>query len=215
MGKPSMTTSQRTPFLAEVLESSPIPESRLEYFRARLKIRLYSMIQNRFRALQNERGFSKIELARRLGKDPGQITRWMNSPGNLEVNTISDLLLAMRHEPILDTQDLEQGAIAPTQEAWLHRKPYSAAKESDALALARFAAVSEKVTEKRVKYALKPSVSIFNIEATTLSSVFEDVPIDSAFEKAQEVGDQTKIVGLSVPAGALLQANRPSMGIHV
>jgi len=210
-----MTTSLRTPFLAEVLDSSPIPEIHLEYFRTRLKLRLYTMIQHIFRALQADKGLSKTDLARRLGKDPALISRWMNSPGNLEVNTISDLLLAMRREPILGVQNLEEGAIPPTQEAWLHSTSYSLAKASDLQALARFAAIGEKVTEQQAKYELRTASTIFDVEDTNLSPVIGTVPTNSALEMAREVRDQSQIVGLSVPAGALLQANRPSMGIHV
>lgn len=44
-------------------------------------------------------GLTKAELARRLKRAPEQITRWLSSPGNLEVDTISDLFVAMGAKP--------------------------------------------------------------------------------------------------------------------
>jgi transcriptional regulator with XRE-family HTH domain len=113
------------------LEARRIPRAQLEYFQARLMLRFYSMIQSTFHRLRKEKGFSKADLARRLGKGQDQVTRWMNSPSNLTIKTISDLLLAMGYEPELDLRNLERGAIAPTQEAWLHHNPASEARESD------------------------------------------------------------------------------------
>lgn len=37
---------------------------------------------------------SKADLARSLGKEPSQITRWLGSTGNLTLDTLSDLLFA-------------------------------------------------------------------------------------------------------------------------
>jgi hypothetical protein len=143
-----MTTSARTQFLSETLESSRIPERQLEYFRARLMLRLYHMIQSTFQQLsKSKKGFSKAYIARRLGKGPDQITRWMNSPSNLEIKTVSDLLLAMGREPVLDIRDLELGAIAPTREAWLHQKP-------DAPALQRSNAPTQDETREHATLAL-------------------------------------------------------------
>lgn len=44
-------------------------------------------------------GMTRASLSRRLHKRPEQITRWMSSPGNLEIDTISDLLDAMGVSP--------------------------------------------------------------------------------------------------------------------
>jgi DNA-binding phage protein len=44
-------------------------------------------------------GATKAELARRLNKRPEQITRWLSAPGNLEIDTVSNLLSAMGVNP--------------------------------------------------------------------------------------------------------------------
>ncbi len=43
-------------------------------------------------------GLTRSKLAKRLGKRPEQITRWLAAPGNLTLDTISDLLLTMNAE---------------------------------------------------------------------------------------------------------------------
>lgn len=42
---------------------------------------------------------SKAEIARRIGRRPEQVTRWMNSPSNLESDTVSDIALAFGSRP--------------------------------------------------------------------------------------------------------------------
>ena len=110
------------PFLSEttqVKERTQIPEEKLMYFRARLSTRIHALILNRFRALEDKFGYKKSDLAHRINKDAALITRWLSGPGNLELSSVSDLLLAMGLEPWLDYQELQEGAIAPSKEAWL------------------------------------------------------------------------------------------------
>ncbi|MEO8144957.1 MAG: hypothetical protein ABI654_12170 [Betaproteobacteria bacterium] len=121
-----MTTSQRTALLVEILESLPIPPTHFEYFQNRLKFRLYAMVQDAFSASK----MSKADLAKKLDVDPGLVTRWMNTPTNLELNSLSNLLLAIGCEPILDFQWIRDGAIPPTQEAWLRHDANAVEKES-------------------------------------------------------------------------------------
>ena len=113
-----MTTSQQTPFLSEIIESVPIPQERLAYFRARLKNRLHSYVLSQFLKVENQSKLTKAELARKLGKKPEQITRWLGAPGNWELDTLSDLLLGMGFEPNFFSANLRHGAILPNDEAW-------------------------------------------------------------------------------------------------
>ncbi len=53
----------------------------------------------RFFAEEAERrGLTKRELAAALDKDPAQITRWLAAPSNFELDTLSDILLALGAE---------------------------------------------------------------------------------------------------------------------
>ena len=98
--------------ISEGLSAGPIPEEKLVYFRARLKNRIHAMVLDYFVLLVKDKGFTKADLARRLDKRPEQITRWLGSPSNLTLDTVSDLLLGMGREPLLGAVDLSLGARA-------------------------------------------------------------------------------------------------------
>jgi len=70
----------------------------LAYYRQRYRNRVFSKLVS-FIAEQSERKkLTKKDIAERLNKDPGQISRLLNQPGNLTLDTISDLLLAFDAE---------------------------------------------------------------------------------------------------------------------
>lgn len=75
-------------------EDEKIPTFWLGYFRDSLRASFHAQLLERYRLLQRE-GLSKATIARKLGKRPEQLTRWLSAPGNLEVDTLSDLALAM------------------------------------------------------------------------------------------------------------------------
>ncbi len=102
-----MTTYQPTPFLSEILEGSVIPEGKLAYFRARLSNRLHELVLSTFLKVEKRDQFSRADLAKRIGRKPEQITRWFASPGNWELDTVSDLLLGMGFEPALSIVNLK------------------------------------------------------------------------------------------------------------
>ena len=68
------------------------------YFRQRQKDKVFQSVIAYFAKQAEEQGLAKKDLARLLEKDPAQITRWFKGPGNWELDTISDLLLAMGAE---------------------------------------------------------------------------------------------------------------------
>lgn len=76
------------------------------YFRQRQKNKVFQSVAAFFAKQAEERGLTKKELARLLDKDPAQITRWLSGPGNWELDTISDLLLAMGAEMDFDVTSL-------------------------------------------------------------------------------------------------------------
>jgi len=90
-----MTMSQ-TSFLTEIIGGNgTISKGKLAYFRERQRNRLYDFIVSRFLEKERSEKFSKADLARRLNKEPAQITRWLSTPGNWTLDTISDLMLAV------------------------------------------------------------------------------------------------------------------------
>lgn len=68
------------------------------YYRRRQQNHVFAAIAALFAEEAGKGNISKKELAEILGKDPAQITRWLSEPRNLELDTISDMLLAMGAE---------------------------------------------------------------------------------------------------------------------
>jgi hypothetical protein len=79
----------------------PIPEEVLDYFRRHLRHELHELIVRAFdRQKQDPRmGLTKKKLAERIRKRPERITRLLGKPGNLRVDTLSDLLVGMGIDP--------------------------------------------------------------------------------------------------------------------
>lgn len=77
--------------LSEPSGSDRVPIWTLGYFRVRNKQRIYSLVVNEFK----RSGLSQADLARRLGKKPDIVCRWLAAPTNWTLNSISDLLFAI------------------------------------------------------------------------------------------------------------------------
>jgi hypothetical protein len=68
------------------------------YYRRRQQNRIYGEIAALFAEEAEAGRMTKRKLAELLGKDPAQVTRLLSEPSNLEIDTISDYLLAMDAE---------------------------------------------------------------------------------------------------------------------
>jgi hypothetical protein len=127
-----MTTSQTTSFLFEVAEGQPIPLHKLAYFRERQRNRAYDLIIGKFLELEKNGLLTRAELARRIGRAPEQVTRWIGTPGNWTLDTMSDLMLAMGAElafselPLLGRADRNF-----SQPNWLSTNPKVTLVQSD------------------------------------------------------------------------------------
>jgi plasmid maintenance system antidote protein VapI len=62
--------------------------------RARNKNKAHSQCLELF----EKSGLTKADLAKMLGKKPEQITRWLAGPGNITLDTLSDLVFALSGE---------------------------------------------------------------------------------------------------------------------
>lgn len=95
----------QTSSLTEITnKDTVISEKLLSYFRERQKNRLYDFVINSFLKRVEEEAFSKAKLARKLKKEPAQITRWLSSPGNWTLDTLSDLMLAINGSEVQFTE---------------------------------------------------------------------------------------------------------------
>jgi len=68
------------------------------YYRRRFVNRVFSALANFFAEEAKVHGATKSKIAKRLGVDPSQITRWLAHPNNLTLESISDILLALDAE---------------------------------------------------------------------------------------------------------------------
>jgi len=110
-----MTTSL-TPSLVELTEEGKrIPDETLEFLRERLRDMLHQLVLREFLRQSRATGLQQKDLALKLGRGAGQISRWIGHPGNRTVDTVSDLLAAMGVVPMnvevahaLDLVDAEE-----------------------------------------------------------------------------------------------------------
>jgi len=80
-----------TSILSKPEGSNKVPTSTFAYLRARFRHRVYTLIIGLFK----KSALSQADLARRLGYDPAQLSRLLSGPGNLTLDTISDILFAI------------------------------------------------------------------------------------------------------------------------
>jgi hypothetical protein len=81
-------------------DGPPIPESKRVYFQERFRGRMFDFLVGRF--IQEQRnGLTKAKLARRIGKSPEVVNRWLGAPSNLTSDSISDLLIGICGEEMV------------------------------------------------------------------------------------------------------------------
>jgi len=71
----------------------------LAYYRQRYRNRVFSKLVSFISEQAARESLAQKDIAERLNKDEGQLSRLLNHPGNLTLDTISDLLLAFEAEP--------------------------------------------------------------------------------------------------------------------
>lgn len=76
-----------------------IPSSTRAYFQQRLRNRIFNFLLDKF-IIAQKGGLTKAALARRIGKSPEVINRWLGIPSNLTINSMSDILIGIAAEEI-------------------------------------------------------------------------------------------------------------------
>lgn len=111
-----MSTSLTSP-LSKPTGADKLPEATFVYLRTRLRRRLHSLILKEF----SESGLSQADLARRLGRKPDVVCRWLAAPVNFRLSTLSDLLFAISGGEIVDQMQypLDQAARNDSLPEWL------------------------------------------------------------------------------------------------
>jgi transcriptional regulator with XRE-family HTH domain len=65
--------------------------------KVKLRDRFFDFLRERFER-EEANGLTQAKLARRIGKSPEVISRWLNAPSNLTLDSISDLLIGVSAE---------------------------------------------------------------------------------------------------------------------
>ncbi|MEP0707662.1 MAG: helix-turn-helix transcriptional regulator [Parvibaculum sp.] len=84
--------------MENTLKVEPIKKRDLYYYRRRFLNRVFSSLAKFFADEAKANGTTKSMIAKKLGVDPSQITRWLSHPSNLTLESISDILLALDAE---------------------------------------------------------------------------------------------------------------------
>jgi Helix-turn-helix len=84
--------------MANTSKLNPMKRRDVAYYRQRQKNHVFTALVEFFAEEAQRRGVTKKQLAETLSKDPSQITRWLSAPSNFELDTVSDLLLALGAE---------------------------------------------------------------------------------------------------------------------
>jgi hypothetical protein len=107
---------------SEMTNDTPIPIGKLAYFRGRLSERIHEAVLDVFARLEEQQKITRAALARRIGRKPEQITRWLGVSGNLESDTVSDLLLGMGYELGVSVLSIEAKAELPSEQQAIQRR---------------------------------------------------------------------------------------------
>src|SRR5580698_10481789 len=81
-------------------EDGTIKNTELGYFGQRFRNRVNSLLLERFAEAQKH-SLTKAELARRIGRPPEMVHRWLAAPRNLTLDTMCELLLGICGEEFI------------------------------------------------------------------------------------------------------------------
>lgn len=135
----------------------------LAYYRQRQRNRVFTALAKFFAEEAAAGKITKKELATKLAKDPSQITRLLSAPSNLELDTISDYLLAMGaemdHSIVRFVDRAKPNYAHPAIAQCIGMRPASPAQRATTTRAA--------TTPASVKITTKPKEAAVNVRTTT------------------------------------------------
>lgn len=108
------------------VERDPLAGRTVGYFRANARNEFHQVVLREFIRLRDEVGLKQSDIVRRLSSRADQISRSLGAPGNWTIDTISDLLLAMRLRPVLLAMPLDDEVAVPATLAKQKVRPVGA-----------------------------------------------------------------------------------------
>jgi hypothetical protein len=85
--------------LDQALSEPEINKFWLGYFQEGFRAEIYAELLEMYEHWKHTKHLSRSDLARKIGRRPEQVTRWLSAPANLEADTISDMALGMGFVP--------------------------------------------------------------------------------------------------------------------
>jgi hypothetical protein len=116
-----MSASATMPTPPPSLAGEAIPQPELAYYRERLRNRVFDCILDALGERVRTRRFNRLMIARRMGKDPAQVSRLLAYPSNLTLDTVSDLLRALDADLTLSFFLTDQAPPANYEHPWSTR----------------------------------------------------------------------------------------------
>jgi len=102
-----MTTSRQTLMTSiSCLEDLKLSPSQLGYFHGLAQNEAHEVIFRLFLRMSEDEGVTRSFMAKRLDKEPAQITRWLGASGNWTLDTFTNLAIAMGHRPTFGVERL-------------------------------------------------------------------------------------------------------------
>lgn len=102
-----MTMLATQDLLLDLKSKDEIPGELRAYFQQRLFNHIHQVLLGLLSSEEQfSKEFSKRKLAKRIEKKPEQITRWLSYPGNMTLETLSDLLLGFGCELEVQAKDI-------------------------------------------------------------------------------------------------------------
>ena len=83
------------------IEPTPLSQSQCEFERRFHRTRIWEAVYELLETEMARRGWTQKDLAKRLDRDQGWVSRCLRGPSNWQLDTIIDLLAAVDHEPSL------------------------------------------------------------------------------------------------------------------
>ena len=89
-----MTISQNDALLSELNGDGPLSVGTRAFLGARARNAVFNFVQERLREAKAQ-GLTQAQLAERIGRDPGRLSKTLSSPGNWTIDTIAELLFGI------------------------------------------------------------------------------------------------------------------------
>jgi hypothetical protein len=90
----------------KAISEGEIQQYWVSYFREHYRGLVHDQILEAFDAWKRQ-GNNRATLAKKLGRRPEQVTRWLAAPSNFEIDTVSDIALAMGCLPTITLEPID------------------------------------------------------------------------------------------------------------